>query len=580
MNRQKRNGERGTALILVMIMTVIVTGMIAAMFILTMNAGENAQGHIDRTAALATAEAALNMAIEDAVSFQVDWTNGIGWVEQNRSSSNQDRVWATKTVNGIPCTIVVRSAFQSHTLGTARNIHYMSWPLRTDQDVDGDGTIDEAELFDVYEIIVISGQRQADGTWQGTGKDDYVAGMRAIIEIDQVELPDIIPSPLYIDSDVDPTFVGNATVSGEDHDPEDTRETGAFRMPFEGTIELTYEPLGYAGLKSDFRMIDPETGEEIIIYEDNTGSDTTPVDGRVFTQEEALNFFILTKGSAWGIGDYIHQADQNHINGYDPDSGRTYCKKFVLDGDGKTILNDGRHVDVEFRDGDQNIYEAGTNNVVDPVLVNLDQNLSDYAYDDPTQPGRKIVSLRMGFEDLPAEENPDWDYEDVVVKVDIVQTYCDTCSGAGFLTCGSCEGSGMQNANHACNTCGGDGVVDCPDCSPQQVVDTPWYEMDELQSLTGNPGKNALASSNTVLNTVYPDTEVTEENQSGLVWDTVVRNGGGADNKTTDFRTGKDGFDAEAVANGEMSIEDRPWILVLMQSLPAPWIWMPWPCSL
>lgn len=664
MNTKPRKSERGTAMIMVTVMAMVVSGMIAAMFILTQNAAQQTERQLEREEATVVAETALNLVVEAICAHD---PSGGGWVDVGLDTGSSDTRTVTGSFNGQPYTVQVRSAYLAHQAGTC-NADFLQPVSR------GGG------VYDVYEIVAISGQRQGGG-WDGVGREEYVAGVRAVIEVPELTLKDQLLSPLYIDSDPYPDFNGNAfSVSGEDHDMWATKESGSFRMPYDGEIEIIYEPLGYAGLRSSFNMLDPVTGEEVLIFQDNAPGASYPTDNRVFTQEQALNFYIFTQGSAWGIGDYVHHSDPDHINGHGAETGKPYCKTYVLDPDGKTYLTDGRSVEVEFRDGDQNVYEKGTDNVVDPMLLDFDTALNDYAYENAD--GKKVVTVRMGFEDLPEtyknNKHPDWDYEDVVVKMNIIQTECDTCGGRGFLecaacaagaecptcnntggvNCGTCNGAGDQlcttcagtggqtcatcggdgdvacdncggngwyvakngkvrdcndcngtgreicpdcagagdfncpdcggdgrtdcpdcaDGTHTCPTCngasgqdpancqvcGGDGRIDCPDCNVNEVVDTPWYEMDEIDSLTGKPGKPAVASRpETVLNDgtyVAPDelgnyTESTlRERTLAEEYDAMGVNANQEDN----VRTGLNGFDRRQVDLGYENINDRP----------------------
>jgi hypothetical protein len=530
-----------------MIMAMIGVGMVASAFILAQHGHKQVELQIQQEEALQVAEIGLNEAIAEVRRHVI--AAGSGWVEEDPDPGSPDTRSMQIMVGETPCTIRVRSAFLAYQDDPAGNAGWL-------QDVTGSRSDPMSEDFDIYEILAASG---------GVGDRDYQSGVRALITIPKSTLGNSVTSPLYIESDPDPHFAGNAfTISGEDHSMNPTQQSATIRMPYDGKVKINYEG-STAGLKSGFYLVDPYTGEEIMIFEDNSPGVSYPTDERQFTQEQCLNFFARTKGSAWGIGDYDHYTED-----HDPYSGKPWAKKFVLDSEGRTYLKDGSVAYTHMKDGHSAVYDENGNEV-DPVLVDINTPLTEYTYQNDN--GQNVVTVRLGIEDLPGRykkhgegpwREPDWDWDDVVVKLDIVQTKCDTCGGAGFLTCSRCNGTGMKNKNSECNDCGGDGTVDCPDCNIEQYAATPWYEMAEADSLTGEPGVEAVSMKPTPVDEygVHNDDETLNTRVRTLEeeWNAT----GISDNQVDQVRcdgTDEDGvhlgFDRQAVDSGTMQLGDR-----------------------
>lgn len=549
MNTINRKKEKGTALLLVMIMAMIALGMIASMVILTQNSAEETNNQIEYDQALDIAEIGLNQVIQEIKSFSHSQGAG-GWVEANLDAGSADTRTYQGNANGVPFTVRVRSAYLAYQSGSVSGTDYL-------KDITASRADQNSEDYEVYELIAVSGQ---------VGKYGQRRGVRAIIEVPKQTLASMIPSPLYIDNDPDPKFSGNAfIVSGEDHAMEPTEERASVKMPYTGEVQINYEGSA-AGLRSSFYMKDPATGEEIIIFEDNSPGVSYPTDNRQFTQGQALNFYARTAGSAWGIGDYDHWTE-----GADPYSGKPWCKKQILDSSGKSYLTDGTTAYTHTRDGSSAYYDEN-NNVVDPVLVDMNDDLSDYTYTNAD--GSNVITVRFGIEDLPGRympswstswSTPDWDYDDIVVKLDIVQTMCDTCGGKGFLSCTFCDGTGVKSNGNECNKCNGAGTYDCPDCNVESLVQQPWWEMPENDSLTGDPGKPAIAvnpvqvTENGTYDAANPENNVrprTEEES----WDSCEVNPNQIDQikcDEIDSDGNHVGFDMESVEDGTMDITQR-----------------------
>ncbi len=556
MKTNARRSQKGSALIMVMIMALIGAGMVAGMLILAQSAQEQADLQIVHEEALDIAEIGLNETIHEIRNYVL--ANKAGWVDANLDSGSPDTRTLTGSIKGVPYTVRVRSAYLAYQSDPQGNAGWLKDVTGTR----GDGT---SQDYDIYEVVAVTGTRATDGSETGVGNDDYRSGVRAIIELPKMTLGSMIPSPLYIDNDPDPHFAGNAfSLSGEDHEMEPSRESATIKMPYNGTVQIDYEG-STAGLRSGFYLIDPYTGEEICIFEDNLPGASYPTDNREFTQEQCLNFFARTAGSAWGIGDYDHYTEDT-----DPYSGKPWAKKFVLDPDGKTYLTDGTTAYTHMVDGDQNIYDDN-GNVVEPILVDINTPLTDYAYTNAD--GKTVVTVRLGIEDLPGRykkwgtgswKEPDWDYDDVVVKLNIVQTICDTCGGSGFLSCDKCNGTGLKNNGDPCNHCNGVGREDCPDCNVEEYVEQPWWEQPEENCLTGNPGTEALGINPTPVDAagVHNDDDALNTRTRTLEeeWDAT----GISDNQVDQVRCdGKDedgnhlGFDRDAVDAGTMQLSER-----------------------
>ncbi|MHC4872352.1 MAG: hypothetical protein ACYTFY_10945 [Planctomycetota bacterium] len=548
----KHRKERGSALVMAMIMSIVAMGMIAATVILTQYSAEETSNQIEYNEALNIAEIGLNHVIQEIKSFEHSAAGG--WVEDNLDAGSTDTRTYQGTANGVPFTVQVKSAYLAYQSGTeAGGSNYL-------KDISTSRASETSEDFEIYELVAVSGQ---------VGKYGQRRGIRAIIEVPKQTLSSTIPSPLYIDNDPFPKFSGNSfLVSGEDHAMEPAQERASIKMPFTGDVQINYEGSA-AGLLSSFFMKDPVTNEEIVIFEDNAPGASYPTDTRTFTQGQALNFYARTQGSAWGIGDYDHWTE-----GSDPYTGKPWAKKFMLDENNKTYLTDGTVAATHMVDGDQNLYDEN-NNVVEPILVDMNQDLSDYQFQNAD--GQNVIRVRFGIEDLPGRyqpswndswSTPDWDYDDVVVKLDLVQTVCATCGGKGFLAnnCTFCGGDGIKNNGNACNKCDGPtDVVDCPDCNVEKLTEQPWWEMPEDDSLTGAPGKPAIAANPAMVDengdhdAANPDNN-TRERTEDESWDACSVSANQIDQVKCDEIDSAGnhlGFDKAAVDSGEMTISER-----------------------
>ena len=262
----RTNTEQGTALLVVMVLSIVVMGVIMAIAVLAQSSAESSTHRVDYARSLEVPEIGTHRVLQEvqkgAVELYMDATLGphnlvqnakgeyreyLGFVGQQLDAGSPDTRTVFGSVDDLDYIITVRSAYWAH---------YDENSLLTDKDnppasfepASGSTFLGlvpkymrddpKEDLFDYYhiranltkfqrdgadQIIVdadgmpVEEDRSDDESLRGVGRHAFRRGVDAIMKIHKLDIME--PTSLYIDEDEDPNWVGAAwQVSGADHD--------------------------------------------------------------------------------------------------------------------------------------------------------------------------------------------------------------------------------------------------------------------------------------------------------------------------------------------------------------------------
>lgn len=247
--RTTHASERGNALLVVMVLTIVAMGLIMALSTLVHSASNLSENRVDYAVSLEVPEMALHQALRQIQASSVDVSGDeyLGFVEADLDpgSTHTRTVWGT--VNGVDYLVTITSAYQYH---YDDNVDYdiEASPAPSLEPSDGYLTLvpkgyrsdADHELFDYYHVVsyVTQFQRDTNGNIlldggsparpvlvnggsatdiRGIGRHNFRRGVEAVLKLTKYDIKSMIPSALYIDGDPDPKLTGHICVSGADH---------------------------------------------------------------------------------------------------------------------------------------------------------------------------------------------------------------------------------------------------------------------------------------------------------------------------------------------------------------------------
>ncbi len=207
--------QKGTALLLAMIMSVIVMGVIFGLFAIVQAAGQSSADQNDYLAALETAEIGVSQVIarirKTPIVDNEAGTDKIAFVGSDLEEDGISRI-VTGEANGNTYTVRVRSAYFAWKTGNNEGGAFLREVTKSERE-----SMSEP-VFDFYEITSIAGE---------TGEHDFQRGVQVVVTLEKNSVALSIPSALYIDNDPDPELCGMMHVDGRDHSLEDPAGTGS-----------------------------------------------------------------------------------------------------------------------------------------------------------------------------------------------------------------------------------------------------------------------------------------------------------------------------------------------------------------
>lgn len=248
---KSRRTERGTALLVVMIMTIVALGVIMALSNMVTQAAKLSTDRVDYSVALEVPEMALHEALRRIQSTSLDVVNDeyIGFVEADLDPGSDDTRTIWGSLNGVDYIVEITSAYQVHYTEN-ENYNTEDATPATLEPAGGylslvpKGWRNDAnkELFDYYHMhaYVTEFARDANGNIlldggtpqrpvltsptglaaaerRGIGQHNLRRGVEAVVKLVKFDVNALIPSALYIDGDPDPKLTGQIKVSGADH---------------------------------------------------------------------------------------------------------------------------------------------------------------------------------------------------------------------------------------------------------------------------------------------------------------------------------------------------------------------------
>jgi len=249
--------QRGSALIITMIMFMIATGIITALYIVVLTASKNSQIQSQYLEALEKSQIGLNITFRKIKMTPLKYNSSyelMCFVEQD-----PDTIGNIKTIDNsnVGYKVQVRSAYLAHTLGAVEETYLkeIQYEVRNDP---------INPIFDYYEIRAKS---------KGVGEHDFQRGVICFAEIRKSDAA--IPSALYIDNDPNPVWNGASwRVSGKDHSMAPTSGGGGIMEEDDYLVfsdkhkpavgyDGEYSALGFTSSEEDQISTFNESGTEV-----------------------------------------------------------------------------------------------------------------------------------------------------------------------------------------------------------------------------------------------------------------------------------------------------------------------------
>ncbi|MHC4871963.1 MAG: hypothetical protein ACYTFY_08965, partial [Planctomycetota bacterium] len=187
--------EKGTALIISMIMAVVILGLSASLFIVTESISRQAANQEEVTKAIDSVEIGIADTVNTIQNTQFQYINEVwyGYVDANLAGADFALINGTR--NGVNFQSKIRSRNLAHSVGGASADYLTAYDPSTD-------------IVDIYDIITVISPY---------GKNGNIRATRSIIELWKTTASGV-DTPLYVHNDDSPTFAGQSvTISGKDH---------------------------------------------------------------------------------------------------------------------------------------------------------------------------------------------------------------------------------------------------------------------------------------------------------------------------------------------------------------------------
>lgn len=191
----ERRNERGSALMIAMIMAVVILGLSASLFVVTDSISRQAQNQEEIIKAIDSVEIGVADTVKTIQNTQFQYINEVWYGYVDNNLAGVDYALLSGTRNGVNFQSKIRSRNLAHSVGGA------SADYLTPSDPSSD-------IIDIYDIITVISPY---------GKNGNIRATRNIVELWKTTASGV-DTPLYVHNDDSPTFAGQSvTISGKDH---------------------------------------------------------------------------------------------------------------------------------------------------------------------------------------------------------------------------------------------------------------------------------------------------------------------------------------------------------------------------